>query len=139
MVSKWKRLAVDIIIVLITSTIIAFSVNEIRKSKISLLPPHLYNSQYKEMKLSTFQQGDRKNSRCFIFDARPHELYQKNHLEGALNFPVTQFDFFYHFHLADEPLDVPIFVHGRTVSKAFDRELAYCLSSVGYKNITVLY
>jgi len=138
MVSKWKTLYIDIIIVLISSTIIALLFNEFRESKIPLFPQHLFSKQCSVMKLSAFQQVRYRNSQCLIFDARPHEFYKKNHMEGALNFPVSQFDFFYNFYLRDIPSDIPIFICGRTRSHASDKELAYHLSLMGYKNVTVI-
>ena len=137
--SKWKKLSTDIIIILTTSTMIALLINELRENKIPLMPPYLNSNNYKEIPLGVFQRGDYKHSRCLIFDARPYKLYEKYHLTGALNFPVSQFDFFYHFHLDSAPPDVPIFVWGRTMSRAFDKELAYRLSLTGHKNVTVIY
>lgn len=138
MTIKWKKIFFDLMVIAFTSIFVAVIVNKLRADGIPLIPPCLDNSLYREIKLSTFQRGEFKSSRCFIFDARPHELYQKNHLAGAVNFPVSQFDFFYQLRLADAPPDVPIFIYGKTISRAYDKELAYRLSLMGYKNVTVL-
>jgi len=138
MAVKWKAVLFDLLIVTVAAILIAALVNGLRADRIPIIPPCMDKGFYQEMKMSAFAQGEIKNSRCFIFDARPHELYQKNHLPNAVNFPVSQFDFFYHLHLAEVPLDTPILVYGRTVSQVCDRELAYRLSLKGYKNVTVI-
>ncbi len=139
MTTNWKKILFDIIIILVSGIFIAALVNGLRADRIPIIPPCMDKGFYQEMKMSVFAQGKIENSRCFIFDARPHELYQKNHLPNAVNFPVLQFDFFYHFYLDNAPLDVPIFIHGKTLSNAYDRELAYRLSLMGYKNVTVIF
>ena len=139
MTIKWKIVFFDLIIVTVAAILIAVLVNGLRANRIPILPPCMDNGLYREMKMSAFEQEEIKNFRCFIFDARPHELYQKNHLTRAKNFPVSQFNFFYSFYLDDVPLDVPIFVYGRTLSYAYDRELAYRLSLMGHKDITVIF
>lgn len=135
---KWRNILFDLMVITFTCILVTVILNEFRADRVPLIPPYMDNSLYREMKLSTFQQGEFKSSRCFIFDARPHELYQKNHLAGAVNFPASQFDFFYQLHLADAPPDVPIFIYGRTISRACDKELSYRLSLMGYKNVTVI-
>ena len=138
MTIKWKKIFFDLMVIAFTGILVAVILNKFRADRVPLIPPYLDNSLYREMKLSTFQRGEFKSSRCFIFDARPHELYHKNHLTGAVNFPVSQFDFFCQLRLADAPPDVPIFIYGRTTSRAYDKELAYRLSLMGYKNVTVI-
>ncbi len=138
MAIKWKLILFEMIIVTVATILVATLVNGLRADKVPMLPPYLDNSLYGEMKLSTFQQKEIINSNCLIFDARPHELYQKNHLANAKNFPVSQFDFFYNLHLTGVPLDTPIYIYGGTFSQAYNRELAYRLYLKGYKNVTVI-
>lgn len=139
MTIKWKTIFFDLMIIMVTGILIAVVVNRIRADRIPMLPPYMDNSFYGEMKLSTFQQKEFKSSRCLIFDARPHKFYEKNHLTMAMNFPVSEFDFFYHLYLDHASKDVPIFVYGRTLSRAYDLELAHRLSLMGHKNVTVIF
>jgi len=136
---RWKRVLFDMIIILVISVFSAVTVNKLRTDSIPLLPPYIHDNFYKKMSLSLFQKEEFENSNRFFFDARPHELYEKNHFIGALNFPVSGFDFFYAFYLAHVSRDVPIFVYGRTLSHAYDLELSYCLYLKGYKNVTVIF
>jgi len=128
----------DATIILLTAIVTAILINEQRRDNIPMLPACLNNKFYREIKLSTFTGRYCGDKTCLIFDARPHELYKKNRLEGSLNFPVSQFDFFYKLYLSDTPRDIPIFIYGRTTSQAFDCELAYRLATNGYKNIMVI-
>lgn len=135
----WRRVFFDLMIIMCVGIFSGIIVNELRADGVPLLPSYLDSSFYQEMDLNTFKREKCKNARCLIFDARPHEFYEKDHLMGAVNFPPSQFDFFYDFYLADKPPDVLIFVYGRTVSRACDQELAYLLSLKGRKNVTVIF
>ncbi|MDI6790736.1 MAG: rhodanese-like domain-containing protein [Thermodesulfobacteriota bacterium] len=135
----WRRVLVDLMIIMCVGIFSGIIVNELRADGIPLLPTYMDSSFHREMDLNAFKGAKCKNPRCLIFDARPHEFYEKDHLMGAVNFPPVQFDFFHGLYLADVPPDAPIFVYGRTISRACDRELAYLLSLKGHKNVTVIF
>ncbi len=134
----WRNIWLDLTIIVAVAVCSGLAVNEIRAHGVPILPPSAEGGHYREMDLSAVRSELARNPRVVIFDARPHELYQKNHVAGALNFPVSQFDFFYDYYLGDAPSDTPIFVCGRTFSRALDQELAYRLSQKGHKNVTLL-
>lgn len=136
--NKWKRVLYDMIIIVLISVFSAIVVNNLRSDGIPLFPPYMHGNFYHKMSFDVFQKDMLKNHNRFIFDARPHEIYEKNHLSGALNFPVSGFDFFYDLYLANISRDVPIFIYGRTLSFAYDLELAYGLYLRGHKDIIVI-
>lgn len=139
MPGKFKRNFFEIIFILIVVIVSAFISNELRADKLPLLPYYVTNNFYHEMRLNDFHQHEGNDFKGLIFDARPHSMYEKGHVTAAKNFSVSEFDFFYHFHLANVSPDTPIFIYGRTVSNAYDLELAYRLHIKGHKNITVLF
>jgi len=135
----WKRVLFDLMIITCVGILSGIVVNELRADGIPLLPAYIDSSFHREMDLNAFKREKCKNSRCLVFDARPHEFYEKDHLMEAVNFPTAQFEFFYGLYLADAPPDTPIFVYGRTISRACDRELAYLLALKGHKNVTLIF
>jgi hypothetical protein len=139
MLGKFKRIFFEIILILIVVIFSAFISNELRADKLPLLPYYVTNNFYHKISLNDFHQKEGNDFKGFIFDARPHTMYEKEHVTAAKNFPLSEFDFFYHFHLANVSPDTPIFIYGRTVSNAYDLELAYRLHIKGYRNITVLF
>jgi len=135
---KLKTILFEINIILVMVIFSALITNEIRADKLPLLPQYVMKSFYREMSLNDFQ-GDLRYFQGFIFDARPHGLYQKDHLKFSKNFPIIEFDFFCNFYLTNVSPDSPIYIYGRTVSNAYDLELAHRLYLKGYRNITVLF
>ena len=133
-----KRLFTDVIIIITLVFCSALIANELRADRLPLFPDYMNNHSYRTMDLSSLQQDDFKTLKGLLFDARPHELYEKDRYPNAKNFPVSRFDFFCDFYLLNVPTDIPVFIYGRTLSSAFDLELAYLLHRKGYTNITVL-
>jgi hypothetical protein len=138
MPEKFKRMFVEIVVILITVIVSAFIYNELRADKLPILPHYDKGGFYRTMSLNDFPYKEGKNFQGYIFDARPHALYEKEHLAPAKNFPVSEFDFFYPFYLTSATLDTPVFVYGRTLSNAYDLELAHRLFLKGFRNVTVL-
>ncbi|MEW6068128.1 MAG: rhodanese-like domain-containing protein [Nitrospirota bacterium] len=138
MTIKWKKVAFDVIIIMVVAIFIGFLANELRANKVSLVPSHIKSLQYQTISINEFSQFQHTNFSGFIFDARPHNYYEKNHLPNSVNFPVSEFDFFYSLYLANVSIDTPIFIYGRTLSQTYDLELAHRLSLKGYRNITVI-
>lgn len=136
---KFLHLLLEIILIIIVVIVSALITNELRADKIPLVPYYVTDTFYHTMSLNDFLQGEKKNLQVVMFDARTHALYKKDHVTAAKNFPVSEFDFFYHLYLANISQDIPIFINGRTLSNAYDLELAYRLYRKGYKNITVLF
>lgn len=68
----------------------------------------------------------RDQGRAVIIDARPPELYMRRHVAEALNVPAVLFDMLYPMKVEGllAPGDVVI-VYGRTISRPYDREVAY--------------
>jgi hypothetical protein len=136
---KYLHLLLEIILIIIIVIVSALITNGLRADKIPLIPYYGTDTFYQTMTLNDFLQRDKKNLQVIMFDARPHALYKKDHVTLAKNFPVSEFDFFYHLYLANISQDIPIFIYGRTLSNAYDLELVYRLYRKGYKNITVLF
>ena len=54
----------------------------------------------------------------------PTSFYEKEHIPGAENIPLTIFDFIYDLTLADADKEKEIIVYGRSISRHYDEAVA---------------
>ncbi len=73
-----------------------------------------------------------------FIDARPEHLFRQRRIQGALNLPLTLFDFVYLMKLSQTPPDQNLVVYGRNVSRRYDLEVGLKLRSKGHTRITIL-
>ena len=73
-----------------------------------------------------------------LVDARPKELYDQQHLRGALNIPLALFDIMHMMKLGSLDPETPVIVYGRTISRLYDEELAYRLKQRDHDRVVVL-
>jgi rhodanese-related sulfurtransferase len=73
-----------------------------------------------------------------LVDARPRELYDQKHIEGAMNVPLSLFDIMVMMKLSQIDLERPIIVYGRTISGRYDEELAFRLEQRDHEHVKVL-
>jgi CRP-like cAMP-binding protein len=79
-----------------------------------------------------------KKSDTLIVDAGPEGFYQRKHIRGAINVPLSLFDVLYEVTFEGEEKAKNVIVYGRTFSKLYDFELAYRLIRKGRKGVRVL-
>ncbi len=73
-----------------------------------------------------------------LVDARPKELYDRSHIKGAINIPLSLFDTMYPVTLGELDLKRPVIVYGRTVSRLYDVEFANRLKKRAHEDVRVL-
>jgi len=79
-----------------------------------------------------------KTGDTLIVDARPEGLYQRKHIQGAINVPLSFFDILYEEIFGGEEKAKKVIVYGGTVSKLYDWELADELLLKGHTDVKVL-
>jgi rhodanese-related sulfurtransferase len=79
-----------------------------------------------------------KKGQSLFVDAMPTSFYEKEHIPGAENLPLTIFDFIYDLTLADADKEKEIIVYGRSISRHYDEEVANKLSIRSHKNVKIL-
>jgi rhodanese-related sulfurtransferase len=79
-----------------------------------------------------------KTGEALIVDAGPEGFYQKKHIRGAINVPLSFFDVLYEVTFGGEEKTKKVIVYGGTVSKLYDWELADELLLKGHKDVRVL-
>lgn len=115
--------------------------NAFNEKGIPVLPQILWSGAVGEIKRMDINDGDAVKFNGFVIDARPSPLYEECHVQEALNFPPGNFDFFYGLHFSDlskEFKDLPIFIYGRSLSRAYDQQLGHKLLQKGHSNITIV-
>lgn len=78
------------------------------------------------------------DEKAVIVDARPKELYDQQHLQGAVNLPLGLFDIMHAMKLGSLDPETPVIVYGRTISRLYDEELAYRLKQRDHDRVMVL-
>lgn len=73
-----------------------------------------------------------------LVDARPKELYDRKHIRGAVNVPLSLFDIMVMMKLSQLDPERPIIVYGRTISRRYDEELAFRLRQRDHEHVKVL-
>jgi rhodanese-related sulfurtransferase len=76
---------------------------------------------------------------AILIDARPRELYDRQHIQGALNVPLSLFDVVYMMKLSQLDPARPVIVYGRTISRRYDDELAFRLKQRDHEDVKVLH
>ena len=79
----------------------------------------------------------RKGDAIFI-DAMPVNFYNKEHIKGALNLPLSLFDIMYMLHFSGIEKEKELLVYGRTISRHYDQDVAQKLILNGHNNIKIL-
>jgi rhodanese-related sulfurtransferase len=73
-----------------------------------------------------------------LVDARPPNFFKQEHIRGAVNLPMAIFDFLYMMKFSGLDPAKEIIVYGRTISRHYDEEVAFKLTSRGHSNVKVL-
>ena len=134
----WKRVVLGLLIVIPVSVISGIAANAFREQGIALVPEYMRNRSLWHIKHIALDSESAEGLEGLLVDARPNHLYEDCHAPEASNFPPGKFDFFYGLRFSGISKKQPIFVYGRTYSRAYDEELAYRLSLKGHRNITVV-
>jgi CRP-like cAMP-binding protein len=79
-----------------------------------------------------------KKGEILIVDAMPANFYEQEHIAGAVNVPLSIFDFMYDMKLGKTDKAKEIVVYGRTISKQYDEEVASKLVVRGFQNVSIL-
>lgn len=127
----------DFVIIVILSGFCALVFNQSNPGGIRLFPKIALNENIRMVPpLVAVKELKQRNTR--FVDALPSSLYDKNHIAGAVNIPLSMFDIMYMMGLSDADKSQKIIVYGRTVSRLYDVKLANKLYLRGHKNIQVL-
>lgn len=133
-----KRLsAIDFLLVLGVGVLMGLAYNHSNPSGISLIPQSwshqpspLIDVDWAKIKYNT-------GTSLFV-DARPPEFFQQRRIEGAVNLPLTLFDFVYMMKFGTIDPSKELIIYGRNISRLYDENVASKLIARGHRNVKVL-
>jgi rhodanese-related sulfurtransferase len=79
-----------------------------------------------------------EEAKAVLVDARPKELYDQKHIEGAANVPLALFDVVHMMKLNNLDPEIPVIVYGRNISRLYDEELAFRLKQRDHDHVVIL-
>jgi rhodanese-related sulfurtransferase len=127
----------DFVFIIFLSCFCAIIFNHSNPNGITLFPKTELNSMIghisPEMAIHELTSG-----KAHFVDAMPPVLYDKEHIAGATNLPLSVFDIMYLVNLTDVDKSKKIIVYGGTISRRYDVEVANKLFLQGHKNIQIL-
>ena len=93
----------------------------------ALVGLNILNEEYKQVSVSEVR--DLVESGAFIIDAREVAEYNRGHLNGAVNIPLSEF----RNRLEEIPTDVPVYIHCRSAQRSYNMTRA--LLQRGFDNV----
>lgn len=127
----------DFIVIVLLSCFCALIFNQSNPSGIKLFPNISLNPNIRMVPPAVAVKELKKRNTRFV-DAMPSSFYDQQHIDGAVNIPLSVFDIMYMMGLSDVDKNQKIIVYGRTISRLYDVQLANKLYLRGHKNIQVL-
>lgn len=118
------------------SVLLALLFNQSNPNRISLFPKSLEKAITVISAVQVMEEM--KTGDMLIVDARPEGLYQRKHIRGAINVPLSFLDILYEDTFGGEEKAKKVIVYGGTVSKLYDLELANELVLKGHTDVKVL-
>jgi rhodanese-related sulfurtransferase len=127
----------DFCLIVIVAAAIGFLFNWANPSGVDLVPFHWSRPASVAADVGTSRRLV-ESGQAVLIDARPQDSFKLKHIAGATNLPSALFDFMYGMRLAKLPLEKPVLVYGRTVSRLYDETVADLLKKRGHKDVRVL-
>ncbi len=127
----------DFTLVIAMSVVLAITFNFSTPNGIPLIPERPDKESIPSISTHAAME-EQKQAKALIIDAMPPNFYQKRHIKGAVNMPMTLFDIVYLMNFSDEDKEKEILVYGSTISRPYDLEIASKLMLRGYTDVKVI-
>ncbi|UCH71224.1 MAG: rhodanese-like domain-containing protein [Candidatus Bathyarchaeota archaeon] len=133
----WRVSVVDIILILVVALGLGIISNFSKPEGIKLIPGVWLREP--SLTIGVHEAKVKYDAGASLFvDARPSDFYKQMHIDGAINLPLSLFDFVYMMKFSKLDLEREIIVYGRNISRHYDEEVAFKLASRGHANVKVL-
>lgn len=127
----------DYIMIIGLSLFLGIGLNVTNPYGIRLIPqlssPENLSSATLPYAIEKYREGD-----VIFVDAMPSNFYDKEHIKGALNLPLSLFDIMYMLNFSGIEKEKALIVYGRTISRHYDKDVAQKLILNGHHNIKIL-
>ncbi len=127
----------DVILLIGVSVILAIVFNRSNPNGIPLLPEMPDRKAIQPVTATQALEAIKKGG-ALLVDARPELFYEKKHIKGAVNVPLTLFDIVYAAAFPKEEKKKEVIVYGGTFSKLYDWEVASKLLQRAHRDVRVL-
>ncbi len=127
----------DFVFVLGLSVLVALGFNQSNPNGIPIFPKAATDMPIETIGLEAASGKHTRGETLFV-DAMPSNFYDKEHIQGAVNLPLSLFEIMYMMGPGMEDKDRDIIVYGRTISKRYDEHTAAKLLLRGHKNVAIL-
>lgn len=136
----WRRAIWQAVLLILISTLLAFSYNRLRNNKFPLIPKETtYNESPHGLVISLEEAKELFYDHSTLFlDARPKEFYDLGHIAGARNLPFEEFEKLFPEVMKDIDKNTLIITYCDGEHCQLSRELALALMNKGYTNVYVL-
>jgi rhodanese-related sulfurtransferase len=129
--------AMDVLLIIGLGLVLGIVFNLINPGGISPIPQVWLHPSFPQIKVHSAKlKLDAGVS--LLVDARPNNLFTQKHIPGAVNLPLSLFDFIYLMKFSRLDLERELIVYGRNISRHYDQEVAYLLSAKGHTKVVVL-
>ena len=135
----WTKAFLQALLIGLIAGGIGLSLNYFRKEKLSIRGDWLPQVQSTGDTLSIDQAKKLFLSHEAVFvDARPRNLYEQGHIQGAFSLPVEAFDQYFFDFLKSTPIKTRIITYCDGESCSLSHELVKMLRDQGYTDLKVL-
>ena len=141
----WKTAFGQTVALALMAAVLGLIVNQVRSDSLPLLgdwsPEARITLKFGKNILMPFEEAKEKffAGGAVFLDARPPELYQEGHIQGALNLPIGEFDQLAEKVFTEFPEDTLFVTYCDGEECILSAELALKLKEIGYENVRVLY
>ena len=128
---------IDFFVIIGLSLVLGIVFNLSNPHGIRLIPQSLYAEAVPAVNALLAAEKYKEGKTLFV-DARPSNLFEQQHVKGAINLPSALFDIMYMMELSGVDKEKEIIVYGRTISSLYDEDIARKLILRGHKNTKIL-
>ncbi len=132
-----KISAMDFVLILGMAVILGLGFNFSNPGGVNLIPSTWSHEPSPLVDSNTAKRSHDAGTSLFV-DARPADFYEQSHIRGAVNLPLSLFDFVYMMKLSRLDPHKEVIVYGRNISRLYDEEVALKLIARGHVNVKVL-
>lgn len=127
----------DFFLILCVSLVIGVLFNTANPGGVSLIPPS-WNRPAIPAVDPALARSRMEQGAAIVVDARPREFFDQKHIPGAVNLPLSLFDFVYGMELADADPAREVVVYGGNISRRYDDDVAAMLLERGHRDVKTL-
>ncbi len=142
---RWRQAAWQSIAVFAIAVIVGLTANSLRHARLPLvadwsLRAQLSSAQGENGLSIPFDEAEALffDQEAVFVDARPKEVFDTGHIEGAKSLPWENFDRYFPETMSDVPKDSIIITYCDGESCSLSKELAAALAARGYGHVRVL-